>query len=483
MHASVTRRTIVSVGCGILIVGCGTPPVGSGGSGSGSAYGEDESGTGDDSDASDVPAGDAGETRGSGGRGTGYPGVASGEDDSSGGDGEPLDPWTDPQTTDLCDCAPPEAFAFAWIANPQDDTVAKVDVETMQIRGRYVTRDPALGTSTIAGSGPTGPVATSVSIDGRAVAVANIDGGLTKIFADPESCSDVQNTAAGLQTSSDGTALQWGFDECVAWHAAFDFTTQAAVAWGPGEVDPHTCERVDQIVWTAGCNADADLPSSIVQVDGDSGVVIDEIPLSAFPCATTVPMFGAVDREGSFWFAANDPGSPRVGRVSAEGQIMDIEVPPIVPSGLAIDGEGRVWISSRGASGLATAARYMPVSMEWDLANNVLASGRSGIVASDTGRMWLSYEGYALTPMVGGTFVEGDTMHVDAPIGAVCPSGGCGAISIDFAGRVWTTSAAGDRVHRYDPEDATVMMTSGMSVSSHGSDMTGWALHNAVCVD
>jgi hypothetical protein len=27
------------------------------------------------------------------------------------------------------------------------------------------------------------------------------------------------------------------------------------------------------------------------------------------------------------------------------------------------------------------------------------------------------------------------------------------------------------------------MMTSGMSVSSHGSDMTGWALHNAVCVD
>lgn len=496
MHGTVNRRRIVSVGCvleGLLIgvVACGTPPVGSGGSGSGSTGDGDSDSAGDDEPGDDPEADDGSETRGSGGRGTGYPG-AVGEDggDDDGGSsesGEPSDPPTAPPPDSDCECAPPTVFSHAWIANPQDDTVSKLDTGSMQIVGRFATRAPAMipaggSTSTAAeGAAVTGPVATSVSIDGRAAVVANQSGGLTKIYAHPQDCDATQNTAAGLQTSTDGTALAWGWDECVAWHVAFDFTTQTTVAWGPGDFDPITCDHVDQVVWTAGCNEDEDLLSSVVRIDGDSGMVLDEIGLSAFPCASALPTMGAVDREGSFWFAANDPETPRLGRISAQGQLLVIEVPPVVPSGIAIDPEGRVWLSSRGASGLATAARYMPATNDWDLAQNILATGRSGIVADEAGRMWLAYQGFAGAPVPGGTFVEGDTMQVDAPVGAVCPSGGCGTISLDFTGRVWTTSVSGDRVHRYDPQDGSVSMSSGMNVSAHGSDMTGWALHNAVC--
>ena len=34
---------------------------------------------------------------------------------------------------------------------------------------------------------------------------------------------------------------------------------------------------------------------------------------------------------------------------------------------------------------------------------------------------------------------------------------------------------------RVDPADGSTVMTSGMNVSTYGSDMTGWALYNAVC--
>jgi hypothetical protein len=488
MHASVNRRRVVSMGVleGLLIglVGCGDPPVGSGGSGSGTT------GDGDamDSDADDTARDpeESSETHASGGRGSGYPGGA-GDDasESSSDDGAPPnDPPQTPPATDDCACAPDAAFRYAWIANPADDTVSKLDVDSMQIVGRFFTRAPieipAGGAPSVVGD-ETGPVATSVSIDGRAAAIANHDGGVVKIHARIEDCTDPLNTIAGVQTSQDSTALPWGTDECVAWSVPFDFTTQTTVAWGPGDVDPVTCEHVDQVVWTAGCNADEDLLSSVVRIDGDSGMVLDEIGLSAFPCATAVPTMGAVDRDGAFWFAANDPGSPRLGRLSAEGVLDLVEVPPIVPSGIAIDHETRVWISSRGASGFATAARYIPGTAQWDLADNVLASGRSGIVADEEGRMWVVYSGYAGLPVAGGTFVVGDTMQVDAPNVGVCPSGSCGTIALDFAGRVWTTSATGERVHRYDPMDASVSMSSGIDVSGHGSDITGWALHNAVC--
>lgn len=489
MHATVNRRHFVSPGCvieGLLVgvVGCGTPPEGFGGSGSGSTGEADATESGDD--ASDRDADASSETRGSGGRGTGYPGAAGDDDSSEGGEstgGAPSDPSSTAQPGDDCECAADAAFHHAWIANPEDDTVTKIDTSTMAIVGRFFTRAPV---QVPAGTGSTtsvqsGPVATSVSIDGRAVAVVNHDGGLVKIHAHLGECDPLQNTITGVQTSTDGTALPWGTDECVAWSVPFDFTTQTTVAWGPGDIDPVSCEYVDQVVWTAGCNADEDLLSSVVRVDGESGMVLDEIGLSAFPCATTVPTMGAVDRDGKFWFAANNPGTPRIGRVSSEGVLEIIEVPPVVPSGIAIDHEARVWISSRGASGLATAARYLPGSGQWDLANNLLATGRSGIVADEEGRVWLAYQGYAGAPVPGGTFVAGDTMQVDAPIGAVCPSGACGTVAMDFAGRVWTTSTAGERVHRYDPADGSVMMSSGMSVSGHGSDITGWALYNAVC--
>ena len=135
-------------------------------------------------------------------------------------------------------------FSYIWISNSSEGTVSKLDTQTMEELGRYVTRPDGAGN----------PSRTSVTIDGRAVAVANRHGGITKIWARAEDCVE-SNGTPGIQTSSGANdVLPWGQDECVAWYTAFpEYTTQRPVAWTAGTLNPATCEYEDQKLWTSGC--------------------------------------------------------------------------------------------------------------------------------------------------------------------------------------------------------------------------------------
>lgn len=476
--------------------GCGASPLASEGSGSGTSEGSDAV---DDrwpidlassEDTGDPPAGDGDDDGAASGYTQGGSGVAeasAGEEESSSGDAPPTDDGDGTNGSAQCTCPGALGFPWAWIANPADGTVTKIDVDSLAVRGRFRTGklDPptttAGGASGTAGGATTttaaGPVSTSVSIDGRAVAVSNLGGGITKIWADPTRCDDADDSA-GVHTSDGETALPWGDDDCVAWHAPFEFRAQIPVAWGAGELDPVTCDYVDQVVWTAGCTGGATGGSTILRLDGDTGMVLDVMTLAAIPCAT----MGAVDRDGSFWIAGDVEGEGRLAEVTADGALGRIEAAPVIPAGIAVDAAGRVWLSSRAASGSATAARYTPGSRTWDLAQNVIATGDSGIAADATGRMWLTYGSYMNGTAPGGTHIDGAMMQVGPPLTNACPSGGCGGLSIDFAGRVWSTSVADDRVFRFDPTSATVMKIDHMPVSPYGADMTGWALQNAACL-
>ena len=74
-----------------------------------------------------------------------------------------------------------------------------------------------------------------------------------------------------------------------------------------------------------------------------------------------------------------------------------------------------------------------------------------------------------------------ESLQVGPQIAQPCGGGSCEGISIDFAGRIWTTSQADQRVYRFDPNTGDVDTLGGMRVSGFSSDNTGWALQNAAC--
>jgi streptogramin lyase len=471
-----TRHHGTSKGALLVILGaasCGAPSFGSGGDGSGGSgeFGDEPGrwltdGSTDDGDASDP-------TRGGGG------GSSPGADDGSESGDEPVDeptpdvgsPSGGPTTT--CSCGGSEVFPNVWLAEASAGRVRKLDAESMQTLAVYATNE----TST------TGrPATVAVSIDGDAIAVANQDGNVVKIWTRPELCNPGMNGAAGLQTSVGDHALPWGMEDCIDWVRPTDFTVQIPVAWGAGSLDPVSCDYEEQAVWTAGCNEATDVKSSALRMDPDTGVITDVVPLSGFPCDSAVPTLGATDRDGAFWVATTEPGMSRLARISDDGLVMLVEQPPIVAAGLAIDADGGVWLSAREGSAGSTAARYTPGIAMWDLVQDEVVRGRSGIVQDRRGRLWLNYDRFGATQVTpGGTFIDADSLQVGPQIAQPCGGGSCEGISIDFAGRIWTTSQEDQRVYRFDPNTGAVVTLGGMRVSGYSSDSTGWALQNAAC--
>ena len=98
-----------------------------------------------------------------------------------------------------CDyvCGRGVEFSYIWIASPDqgnpNSTVAKINTQTLEIEARYYTRPDMLGNAS----------RTSVNLSGRAVAVANRHGGITKIWA---RAKDPNNeVGAGLLDPATGT--------------------------------------------------------------------------------------------------------------------------------------------------------------------------------------------------------------------------------------------------------------------------------------
>ena len=451
---------------------CGAPSFGSGGDGSGGTdeFGDEPGrwltdGSSDDGDAPDP-------TRGGGG------GSSAGADDGSEGGDDPDAPTPDAGTpsggpTTTCSCGGTEVFPNVWLAEASTGTVRKLDADSMQTLAVYATTE----TSTKGR-----PASVAVSIDGDAVAVANQDGNVVKIWARPELCNPGMNAIAGLQTSNGDDALPWGMEECIDWVRPTEFTVQIPVAWGAGTLDPVSCEYEDQAVWTAGCNEATDAMSSALRMDPATGVITDVVALSGFPCGHAVPTLGATDRDGSFWVATTEPGMPRLARISNDAEVTLFEQPPLTAAGMTIDAVGRVWLTSTEGSAASTAARYTPGIGVWDLVQEEVVRGRSGIVQDRRGRLWINYDHFLATQnLSGGTFIDAESLQVGPQIAQPCGGGSCEGISIDFAGRIWTTSQADQRVYRFDPNTGDVDTLGGMRVSGFSSDNTGWALQNAAC--
>ncbi|MEM6992488.1 MAG: hypothetical protein AAF721_18385 [Myxococcota bacterium] len=341
-------------------------------------------------------------------------------------------------------------FSFLWAANSSEGTISKIDTQTVTEVGRYIVRPDSAGS----------PSRTSVSLSGH-VAVANRNGGITKVWATEEFCEDT-NGMAGIQTSGNNVALPWDTEECRAWHIPFDYDSQRPIAWAPGDFNSSTCTWENEMLWTAGRygqNMD-----EVILIDGDAGVVVDTVSVTGLKADQFGLYGGAVDSEGNFWTTGWATGNHLV-RVRLDDLSVTVWDGPSSTGmtghwyGMTVDVNGYVW---NCASRLA---RFDPMTEAWTVSPAVPVGGSGCMADGDPdGLLW-----------VGGSGVVGVDRETFAVV-STWPTPTSYGVSIDFFGNVWAVN--GNGAHRVDPVTGTVTSYNGLTGAYTYSDMTGFALNS-----
>ena len=351
-------------------------------------------------------------------------------------------------------------FSYIWISNSTESTVSKINTRTLVEEGRYLTRDT-----------PGNPSRTSVSVDGRAVAVANRNGGVIKIWARPEDCKGA-NTSTGAND-----VKAWGADECVAWYTAFpEARSQRPVAWTTGVRNEVTCEWEDQKVWTAEGRSPGDPNGQggfctdsrvwVHRLSGATGMIEDTIELP-FPCTTFGVYGGVVDSTNDLWLTRLFEGSPGAIHIDYETLQYD-EIGPFFGYGITVDHKGRIW------GGTGVPGRWDPVAQVWTTIMGSINNAGVGLAEDGMNRMWVG--------IVGGIqAIDVETMALGPTVMFPGEMVQCKGISVDVDGFIWAVPDSQDRAYRVDPNDLSFQMISGLVGAYTYSDMTGGALKSVAC--
>ena len=242
------------------------------------------------------------------------------------------------------------SLGHLWVANMDEGTVSKIDVETVTEVGRYVTRPDGAGE----------PWNVSVSTFGDP-AVTNYLGGVTKLFADPDDCAE-SNGEDGLQTSGGAEALAWGTEECVAWHTPTELDSQMVIAWAPAGTDARCEGPGRELLWVAGNLHEVPGSSVVYRLDGESGEIVDEVEIPDIAINCYGPYTGASDGSGNLWMGTTWPAVELLRVDAGDLSVERWDVPDPDPQavyldyGLTVDGNGRPWICNEGV------ARFDPAS-------------------------------------------------------------------------------------------------------------------------
>lgn len=385
---------------------------------------------------------------------------ATGPDGSSEDDGGPkLDVAAGDVGVDGCVSAcVAGGNSYVWIANSPENTISKIDTRAMVEVGRYFTRPDQEGN----------PSRTSVSVDGRAVVVANRSGGITKIWANPSDCVD-QNGNGMVDTSTGPSdVLAPDQEECIAWHTPFpDATTQRPVAWTSGVYNEETCEFENQKVWTAasyGTGFDTCTGADGIwfyRLNGDTGEVEETIHASNLGCGQLGAYGAAVDHAGNAWFTVF--GTGQIVRVDFE--TLEVTSRSGARYGITVDTQGRPWTDQFSRLDLDTGT--------WDSNDELPIGSGGGLVEDQSGRMWKGAMG-----QVG--WVDVETMQVgdliDLPTASMVRG-----IGVDIDGFIWAVPLNSDTVYKIDPETYEYESISGFVSPYTYSDMGGGQITNVTC--
>jgi DNA-binding beta-propeller fold protein YncE len=372
--------------------------------------------------------------------------VAGGGDDTPPGD---------------CECGNFD-WSYAFIANSNESTVSKINTRTLQEEARYRT-------------GGVSPSRTSVSIDGKAVVVANRGVGIAKYWVRTDLCDPNANGQPGLQTSTGkDDVLAFGDDDCLAWFQDFggmEFTVQRPVAWTPGEGPCHTGQKVWTTTGAGGSGSTTCGPEGVWvhRLDGETGAIEDTIhlPENEFPCDHTGsglgvglgPYGGAVDADGNFWF--HGWGNSTLARI--DFQTLDVDITTGGGYGITVDTKGRVWLSS-------SISRYDPITGDRQSAP-VSTSG--GIAQDLQDRIWAAGNG-------GVVWVDMETLAVGDEVPLPVENQVKG-VSVDIDGFIWAVAQDDPRAFKIDPDTYAYEVYEGLSGPYTYSDMTGGAVYNVTC--
>ena len=387
---------------------------------------------------------------------------STGGDTSTGGFKFDLPPAGDLGTGDCAFKCGETDWSYVWIANSGEHTLSKIDTRAMTEVGRYITRADQQGN----------PSRTSVSIDARAVAVANRSGGLMKVWARPEYCTDKNGNGTIETSTGKADVLPFDADECVAWFTAFpDATSQRPVAWTSGVYNDKTCEYEDQKIWTASANGtkgatwpcDGSPGIFVYRVNGDTGVVEDTIPMPDVTCGGTFGPYGAaVDSKNDLWMYIWSAGTI----VHVDHETLEYDTINGGSYGLTVDTKGRVWIDS--------GQRYDPLSQQWaNQIGDLPGNGGSGVAEDLKGRIWKATAG-------GVGWVDAETMMVGDKV--TLPIDGLArGIGVDVDGFIWAVMLGGNTAFRIDPETYELASYDGLNAPYTYSDMGGGQINNVTC--
>lgn len=336
-------------------------------------------------------------------------------------------------------------FSYIWIANSAQNTISKIDTQTLQELGRYMVRPDGLGN----------PSRTSVNLSGDVV-TASRSGGFTKFHARIEDCVE-SNGIPGIQTAVDANFLPWDQEECRAWHTPMAYDSQRPAAWTQGTFNKATCKYSDQKVWTSGNNVPEDGAVEILLVNGDTGAIEANIPITGINPDFYGIYGAAVDKNGNFWGSQLSQGW----LVFIDLQTKQTKQWPMATSGygMTVDSKGYVWTCS------SNAARFDPMTETWQV---VPAGGSGGCMEDGAGTLYMSGGNNNIVALDTETLTVKQTFPVPQYVHG---------ISIDFYGYVWGVSMS-TQAYRVDPMDGTLATFEGLVGAYTYSDMTGFALSN-----
>jgi streptogramin lyase len=436
------RRFAVCAALSLPLCTCGDSRGGDGGEGADEGIdGSGESGDGESADGDAEGDGDGD------GDGDGPKYDVGGEDTGEGCQGQ---------------CGNTE-WSYIWIANSNEATLSKIDTRQITEEGRYRTRPDGSGN----------PSRTSVSIDAKAVAVANRMGGVTKIWAKEEFCEDKNQDNQITTSTGKNDVLPFDQEECIAWHTPFPLaTTQRPVAWTSGVYNAETCEYEDQKIWTANANGTGgtwpcDGADGIYtyRLDGDTGEIEDTIHMPDVTCGGTFGPYGAaVDFDGNLWMYIWSAGTI----VYVDFETLDYTTYPGGAYGITVDTEGRPWTGDYPR-------RFNLQTKQWESPNpNLPGAGGSGIAQDLQGRMWTATQG-------GVGWVDMETLQLGDTVPLPEGAGIYRGISVDVDGYVWAVLLGGTTAHRIDPDTYDVQTYNGLNYPYTYSDMSGGQLNNVTC--
>ncbi|MBW2463619.1 MAG: hypothetical protein JRH11_18350 [Deltaproteobacteria bacterium] len=362
-----------------------------------------------------------------------------------------------------------------WVSNTKQGTVSRFDHTTFEETGRFYTCPDM--------SKNCDPSRTTVNTRGDAFVANRAYASIVRISNLGTSCPDTNGDGV-ITTSTDGTLLAWGEDDCVLWHrdlAAVGVIAKVRAAAAQDITDPVSGELVEH-VWVGSHDATKAVkvkkakagdppppppppptPNRVAQLDGDGNVLlVRDLPNGAYGMA--------LDRSQNLWILQKDQTAGVLMRLdttrcnavdgcpanpftctsgwgsanncdAAVGEVISV---PYTGYGLTVDIEQRVWFNRERVTSYD---RREPIGSRFRYSDAGIG-GQGGVAADANGWIWACGKDYSFR-------VEADdpTNAVVLPLDTACRGAG-----IDGDGKVWFIP---------NSEDWAVILTPGVDIADN----------------